>query len=59
MMEVVILRAYSPRFMSEEINSYISTGWRMDGNVVVTYLGEEDGEGTAVYHQKMVRGEYE
>ena len=58
MMEVDILVHFSPSFMQERIASYISTGWRMDGDMAVTYLGEEDGERLVQYTQKMVRGEY-
>ena len=58
MMEVDILVHFSPSFMKERIASYISTGWRMDGDMTVTYLGEEDGERLVQYTQKMVRGEY-
>ena len=58
-MEVVILTAFSSTFLKEQIDSYHSTGWRMDGDVVVTYLGEEDGERLVQYTQKMVRGKYD
>ncbi|MCA9458730.1 MAG: hypothetical protein KC587_18850, partial [Nitrospira sp.] len=59
MMEVDILVHFSPSFMQERIASYISTGWRMDGDVVVTYCGREvEGDLIVMYAQKMVRGNY-
>ena len=58
-MEVVILTAFSSTFLKEQIDSYHSTGWRMDGDVVVTYCGREvEGDLIVMYAQKMVRGNY-
>ena len=59
-MEVMILKSTSADFLVEEINRYLSTGWDMDGNVVVVSLEDmPDKHGifeTAVlYTQKMVR----
>lgn len=52
-MEVAILKSTDAEFLSENIRSYLSTGWRMNGPLVVASLGPE----RVLYVQKMVRGE--
>lgn len=59
-MEVKILNNLNPEDLERQIASYHSTGWRMEGDVVVACLGQipnEYGliENRVLYIQKMVR----
>lgn len=57
-MEVAILANIGTDDLALQINSYISTGWRMEGELVATYIGRNiNDEHLILYVQKMVRGE--
>ena len=52
-MEVAILKSTDAEFLSQDIASYLKTGWRMEGQLVVAPLVPE----RVLYVQKMVRGD--
>ena len=58
-MEVAILSNIGTDDLVMQINSYLSTGWRLEGELIATYIEKSvDGVHKVLFNQKMVRGEY-